>query len=85
LDHPVTKALYAPGRGSAADRDLVWLEGAATCALSADELLGRYCTWAYFQLGTYERAAERLGVDRRTVKARIDSALLARLKELNRR
>jgi DNA-binding NtrC family response regulator len=85
LAHAVTKGPKASSRGLVVGGDLVWLEGAAACELSADELLGRYCTWAYFQLGTYERAAERLGVDRRTVKARIDTALLARLKELERR
>lgn len=62
----------------------IWLEGAADCSLTADQLLGKYCTWAYFQLGTYERAAERLGVDRRTVKARVDSQLLVRLQQKDR-
>ncbi|MFO0219757.1 MAG: sigma 54-interacting transcriptional regulator [Planctomycetota bacterium] len=62
-------------------REPSWLEGSGDCSLSADALLGKYCTWAYFQLGTYERAAERLGLDRRTVRARIDTVLLARLRQ----
>ncbi len=48
-------------------------------ALTADELLRAYCTIMYAQCGSYERAAERLNLDRRTVRARVDEALLARL------
>ncbi len=39
--------------------------------LTADELLGRYCALVYRQTGSYEEAARRLAVDRRTVKSRI--------------
>jgi transcriptional regulator of acetoin/glycerol metabolism len=38
--------------------------------LTADELLGRYCAMVYEQAGSYEESARRLGLDRRTVKAR---------------
>lgn len=48
--------------------------------LSADELLERYCTLVYHREGSYVAAAERLGIDRRTVKAHIDSALLGELR-----
>ncbi len=48
--------------------------------LSADELLRRYCTEVYARVGSYEEAARRLGLDRRTVKARIDAELLERLR-----
>lgn len=48
--------------------------------LSADELLGGYCTIVYARCGSYEQAAKRLGLDRRTVKARIDEGMLAKLK-----
>jgi transcriptional regulator with AAA-type ATPase domain len=44
--------------------------------ISADELLRRYCTQVYAQVGSYEEAARRLGLDRRTVKAKVDSKLL---------
>lgn len=47
--------------------------------LSADEVLGRYCTLVYAETGSYQEAARRLGLDRRTVKARVDPDLLARL------
>ena len=38
--------------------------------LTADELLNRYAQIAYAQTGSYKRAAERLGIDRRTLRAR---------------
>ncbi len=49
-------------------------------ALSADELLRRYCTLVYAKAGSYEGAAARLGIDRRTVKARVDQTLLKQLR-----
>ena len=48
--------------------------------LTADQLLRRYCTHVYAVTGSYEEAARRLGIDRRTVKARIDTDLLQRLR-----
>jgi DNA-binding NtrC family response regulator len=48
--------------------------------LSADELLRHYCTQIYAQVGSYEEAARRLGLDRRTVKAKVDDELLERLR-----
>lgn len=47
--------------------------------LSAEEQLRRYCTMVYAQTGSYVATAERLGIDRRTVKGRIDEGLLGRL------
>jgi hypothetical protein len=49
--------------------------------LPADEVLGRYCTLVYAETGNYQEAARRLGLDRRTVKARVDPELLARLRD----
>jgi DNA-binding NtrC family response regulator len=51
-----------------------WLADAERGALSADELLNHYCRWVYRQAGTYEKTAERIGLDRRTVKRRITGA-----------
>ena len=48
--------------------------------MSADELLSAYCTLVYAREGTYEGAAKRLGVDRRTVSAKVDADLLAKLR-----
>ena len=40
-------------------------------AVTADELVRRYCTIVYAQCGSYEETARRLGLDRRTVKAKL--------------
>ncbi len=55
-------------------------EGAREGRLSAEELLRRYVTLVYARSGNYERAALRLGLDRRTVKAKVDQVLLERLR-----
>ena len=48
-----------------------------TC--NAEELLRNYTTLLYATTRNYSHVAERLGVDRRTVRARIDETLLAEL------
>jgi hypothetical protein len=48
--------------------------------LTADEVLRRYCTIVYAQAGSYEEAARRLELDRRTVKSRVDPELLGSLR-----
>ena len=48
--------------------------------LSAEEVLNRYCTLVFAGTGSYQEAARRLGLDRRTVKARVEPGLLARLR-----
>ncbi len=55
------------------------LEQVGRGALTAEELLGRYCALVYARAGSYEGAARALGLDRRTVRARVDQAWLARL------
>ena len=45
----------------------------------ADDLLSRYVTIVYSRTGSYEETARRLGLDRRTVKAKVDPALLKQL------
>jgi len=64
---------YHPRMKNVAESDpaLRWLEQAEGRALSADQLLNCYCRWMYAEVGTYEGTAERLGLDRRTVKRRV--------------
>jgi hypothetical protein len=42
--------------------------------LTADEVLNHYASLVYRQCGSYVETAKRLGLDRRTVKARVDGA-----------
>ncbi len=53
-----------------------WLDAMRTGSLGADEALDAYITHVYAQTGSYLAAAGRLGLDRRTVKARINKTLL---------
>ena len=50
--------------------------------LSAEDLLRRYCTLVFARTGSYVQAADRLGLDRRTVKSRVDPELLGKLQAL---
>jgi hypothetical protein len=47
--------------------------------LPAETLLARYVTLVYSRVGSYEETARQLGLDRRTVKAKVDQAMLKRL------
>ena len=44
---------------------------------SADEVLAKYAAQVYLQTGSYEEAARRMGVDRRTVRAKVQKYLEA--------
>jgi transcriptional regulator with AAA-type ATPase domain len=72
--HPAARASAGNPRQALAEEIL-------SARLSADELLGRYCTLVYAETGNYQEAARRLGLDRRTVKARVDEELLTRLRD----
>jgi DNA-binding NtrC family response regulator len=52
--------------------------------LTAEELLRCYCTVVYARTGSYEEAGRRLGLDRRTVKAKLDPELLERIRASGR-
>lgn len=47
--------------------------------LSADGILELYCTFVYSRVGSYQQTARVLGIDRRTVKKRINREFLDRL------
>ena len=67
----------SPSAGSGANLALRIDEG----RLTADDLLRHYCTLTYWRSGSYEEAARRLGMDRRTVKAKVDATLLEELRK----
>ncbi len=71
---------YRPSTAAPADVVEEFAEDARACRLSADELLSRYVTIAYSRSGSYEETARRLGLDRRTVKSKVNAALLGRLR-----
>ncbi len=50
-------------------------------SLSAEDVLRRYCTLVYADTGSYQETGRRLGLDRRTVREKIDPALLAELRD----
>jgi DNA-binding CsgD family transcriptional regulator len=68
--------------GEAANRDM--FAEARSGGLTASELISRYCTLVYSQTGSYEETARRLQLDRRTVKAKVNSELLAALRTTKR-
>jgi hypothetical protein len=69
---------YVPQRPAARGAEGALAEAVARGDLTADELLGRYCELVHTRAGSYEAAARRLGLDRRTVKAKLDARRGAR-------
>ena len=53
-----------------------WMAEAIDGTSTADALLKKYCTWVYSKKGSYEKTAQILNIDRRTVKSKIDTDLL---------
>ena len=43
-------------------------------ALTADQLVARYCALVYAETRSYQETARRLGLDRRTVNAKVEAA-----------
>jgi transcriptional regulator with AAA-type ATPase domain len=76
---------YRPSRTAPNDPADEFAAEARAGILTAEQLLARYVTLVYSRTGSYEETSRRLGLDRRTVKAKVDSALLARLRETARR
>ena len=71
---------YVPPRPGAEDARERLAEDVRQGALSAEELLERYCTLVYARTGSYAETARRLGLDRRTVKSKVVPELLAELR-----
>jgi predicted regulator of amino acid metabolism with ACT domain len=70
--HPAAAASREDPRQRVADSVLAG-------TFTADELLSHYCTLVYAKSRNYSQVAEQLGVDRRTVKARVKKELLAEM------
>ena len=66
-----------PPSTSAARR---WLVEAEAGQLTFAELLSSYITWLYAKIGNYQQTASALGLDRRTVRSKIDHDLLKAIK-----
>jgi transcriptional regulator with AAA-type ATPase domain len=71
---------YRPARAAARDPLEEFAADVRAGRLTAAEVLGRYVTFAFHRTGSYEETARQLGLDRRTVKAKVDAELLARLR-----
>jgi len=67
---------YRPSQPQALRSHEEFARACSDGTLTADALLRRYCTLVYAQTGSYEETARRLQLDRRTVKSKIDPALL---------
>jgi DNA-binding NtrC family response regulator len=72
---------YRPARAAGAEDPVEQFAADAKAGrLTASALLGLYVTIAYFRTGSYEETARQLELDRRTVKAKLDETMLARLR-----
>ena len=65
---------YHPPTGGGATAAGRLAEELHTGKLTADELVRRYCALVYSQTRNYEETARRLGLDRRTVKSKVQPA-----------
>ncbi|MCP4641149.1 MAG: sigma-54-dependent Fis family transcriptional regulator [bacterium] len=72
---------YHPAEAPPADALEAILDQVRRGLLTADDLVAQYCTLVYAQTGSYLEASKRLGLDRRTVKARVDTDLLDELRK----
>lgn len=68
--------VFASVNAGRAEPTPVWLEGINRDQLTADQLVSRYCTDLYSRHQSYEKVAQIVGLDRRTVKAKIIPTLL---------
>ncbi|HLY20036.1 MAG TPA: sigma 54-interacting transcriptional regulator [Bryobacteraceae bacterium] len=75
---------YRPSQSRAHSPVEQFARDARAGRLSADDLLARYVTIVYSRTHSYEETARRLGMDRRTVKAKVDRAFLAALGQPSR-
>jgi len=72
---------YEPrrSRNGHGDARAIFVDSVLSGALTADELLRRYCTLVYAQARSYQDTARRLGIDRRTARAKVDQVWLGEI------
>ena len=63
---------YRPSRSKAEDPLDQFTIDLRAGHLTAEQLVSGYCTLVYRQTGSYEETARRLGIDRRTVKSKVN-------------
>jgi transcriptional regulator of acetoin/glycerol metabolism len=69
----VIRDRYHPEQRVEGDGDASFLESVAAGTLNADDLLAGYVERVYRSVGSYQAAARQLGLDRRTVKAKVEA------------
>jgi len=67
---------YHPQAAFPVDAGQKLVEDLNAGVLTADQLLRRYCTLVYSRMRNLEETARRLGLDRRTVKSKVDEEVL---------
>ena len=76
---------YIPARRSRPSRMNALDDALSGVMLNAEVFLNRYITHVYFREGSFEGAGRILGMDRRTVKSKVDQEVLEQLQELKER
>jgi DNA-binding NtrC family response regulator len=71
---------YRPARTAVENPLDAFASNARAGRFTAAELLSRYITFAFHRIGNYEETARQLGLDRRTVKAKVDFEFLKRIR-----
>ena len=63
---------YRPRRKTADGTDEL-VEAMRQATLTSEELLQRYCALVHAETGSFQETARRLGLDRRTVRAKVSA------------
>lgn len=71
----IIRGSYQPIAGRTARDDESFFTGFREGELTADQVTSRYAALVYRRTGSYEETARRLGIDRRTVKSRVEAFL----------
>lgn len=73
----IIRRSYQPLAQASSDAEDGFLTNLQAGRLSAEELLANYAARVYRLTGSYEEAARRMGLDRRTVKTKVEAYLAA--------